>query len=99
MREIQHDATPPREIEQHEFVRYSLPRQKPRSDGSIHSHKETVLESLPPPLPTVPQQVLVPSITIETSSLHVNDDVAPMIEVILCTKHANKTRLGTIRTK
>jgi hypothetical protein len=31
MQEIKKDKTPPREHEQHEFVHYPIPRQKPRS--------------------------------------------------------------------
>jgi hypothetical protein len=63
MREIKLDTTPPREIEQHKFTRYSLPRQKSRLDESLHS-KTIELPS-----------ITVPSIIIETSSIHVNDDV------------------------
>lgn len=67
MRQLKMDTTPAREVEQYEFTRYSLPRQKPRLNESIDNNY--IKPPIEPPL------IPVPSITIETSSIHMNDDV------------------------
>jgi len=62
MKEIQRDPTPPREIEQHEFVRYSLPRQKPRLDDTNLSNRVTT--------------VSIPSIKVETPTIILDENEA-----------------------
>ncbi|KAI6182490.1 hypothetical protein M3Y97_00385700 [Aphelenchoides bicaudatus] len=62
MHEIQTDTTLPREV-QHEFLHYSLPRQKSRSEYDVSVIRTMPISS-------------VPSIRIETSSVHLNDSEA-----------------------
>lgn len=61
MRELQKDTTPAREIEQHEFVRYSLPRQKSRPEAGGFNNTRIIP---------------VPSINVESFSINLNDSGA-----------------------